>query len=83
MARSVRPAAVLAAEALHDIARSAIAKHRKDCGTCHAALRAGRYDRTCETGWLLVKDERAEHVRLAAAEAAAATHASHQLTLFA
>jgi len=64
------------------MARAAIARHRKHCGQCNVALRAGRPDRTCETGWLLVKDERLEAVQLRAAEQAAEQHHQAQMALW-
>jgi len=52
------------------------------CGQCNSALRIGQPHRTCETGWLLVKDERLEAAKLRAAESDAQEHAAAQLALW-
>lgn len=80
--RDIRPAAVLSAEALHAISVEVIRKHRRMCGQCNSALRIGQPHRTCETGWLLVKDERLEAAKLRAAESDAQEHAAAQLALW-
>jgi hypothetical protein len=61
--RKIRPAAVRAAEADVDNAKTQLRLHARMCGQCAAALRIGQYARCCDHGWA-----HAKYVRLCEAQ---------------
>lgn len=80
--RNTRPAVIRQAEADHQNARDQWRAHRKLCGICTAADRAGQLARTCESGWAHVKYERTMAAQLRATIADTERQAPVQGTLF-
>lgn len=77
-----RPAAVIAADKQHQAVSARLRSHAKDCGPCSVAIRLGRYDRCCDSGWDLAKQERVAAAQLRATTADHADQAACQLALW-